>query len=128
MFSDIALPSVDDTEICRTIFATDTSLGDASRDLPELIHPSCVSYTYTIPTWKTYKTDNVPNNETSEIKRDLCPSGSTGGGPSSFLTALVLLSTIFCSLRVALRPQAKSVKGEDFQTKPKDFLEKQDKR
>ena len=40
------------------------------------------------------KTDTLLNNETSEIKRDMCAFGSTYGG-GSYLIDLVLLSTIF---------------------------------
>ena len=37
------------------------------------------------------KTDTVPNDETSEIERDLCAFGSIGGCPSSYQIALIIL-------------------------------------
>ena len=50
--------------------------------IAELIHQSCGSLTHSALTRMVQKrtTDTVLNDETSEIKRDLCAFGSTGGG------------------------------------------------
>ena len=50
---------------------------------PELVHPSWRSSTYSALTRmgsKLKKTNTVLNEETSEIERDLCVIGPTGGG------------------------------------------------
>ena len=69
----------------RAMAHFDARFNQIANLVPELLHPSWGSSTYSAlkRMGKKFKTDTVPNDETSEIERDLCAFGG-GSAPAPF--------------------------------------------